>query len=114
MLIDKLEIPIVDFESGTGWTVKPEGACRGDVCIPLQGAVDDGSIDVEVAAELMAMPLVAEERHGLWALGPASPGSRALVSAKAAALRLPQLDGNLFDLASLRGERVVLYAWAPY
>jgi peroxiredoxin len=57
---------------------------------------------------------VAAEEHRLWALGPAAIGSRALASAEAPDLRLPNLDGNLFSLSSLRGQKVLLYAWAPY
>ena len=60
------------------------------------------------------MPLVEERAYGLWALGPASFASRALVSAEAPDLRLPDLDGNEFRLSSLRGQKVLLYAWAPY
>jgi peroxiredoxin len=50
----------------------------------------------------------------MWALGPATIGSRALASAEAPDLKLPDLDGNLFSLSSLRGQKVLLYAWAPY
>ena len=60
------------------------------------------------------MPLVAAEEHRLWALGPVDIGSRALASAEAPELRLPDLDGNTFSLSSLRGQKVLLYAWAPY
>ncbi len=60
------------------------------------------------------MPLVEATGHGLWALGPAVVASRALASAEAPELRLPDLDGNEFELASLRGQKVLLYAWAPY
>jgi len=101
------------FERGTGWALKPEGACRGEVCVPLPGGSPDGAVDVEAVAERLGMPLV---RHSddLAALGPASLGGRALTSAEAPELVLPDLDGKLFDLASLRGQKVVLVAWSPY
>ena len=60
------------------------------------------------------MPLVAAPEFGLWAMGPAAIGSRALATAQAPDLRLPDLDGNEFRLSSLRGQKVLLYAWAPY
>ena len=113
MLLRSLHIPKSEFEAGTGWTLKPEGACRGAVCIPLStppGAL----IDVERVANDIGMPLVKADGHRLWALGPASIGSRALTSAEAPELELPDLDGNEFKLSSLRGQMVVLYAWAPY
>ena len=113
MLLRSLHVSKSAFEAGTGWTLKPEGACQGAVCIPLSKPAGD-TIDVAEVARDMAMPLVAAEEHGLWALGPAVVGSRALASAEAPDLELPDLDGNLFSLSSLRGEKVLLYAWAPY
>ena len=38
MLLRTPEVTVADFESGTGWELKPEGACRGDVCVPLGNA----------------------------------------------------------------------------
>ena len=29
-------------------------------------------------------------------------------------LTLPDLDGNTFELSSLRGKKVILVAWSPY
>ena len=113
MLLRSLHIPKSDFEAGTGWTLKPEGACQGAVCIPLSQPAGD-TVDVARVARDMGMPLVAAEEHGLWALGPAAIGSRALASAEAPDLSLPDLDGNIFHLSSLRGQKVLLYAWAPY
>jgi len=101
------------FERGTGWALKPEGACRGDVCVPLPAGSADGTLDIPAVAERLGMPLV---RHAddLAALGPASLGGRVLASAEAPELVLPDLDGRRFDLASLRGKKVVLVAWSPY
>ena len=113
MLLRSLHISKSDFEAGTGWTLKPEGACQGPVCIPLSQRAGE-SVDVASIARDMGMPLVAAEEHRLWALGPATIGSRALASAEAPDLKLPDLDGNLFSLSSLRGQKVLLYAWAPY
>ena len=117
MLLRSPRVSRSEFEAGTGWHLKPEGACQGAVCIPLSqsaSAADDDLIDVARVAADIGMPLVASPEHGLWALGPASIGSRALASAEAPDLRLPDLEGNQFRLSSLRGQKVLLYAWAPY
>jgi peroxiredoxin len=39
---------------------------------------------------------------------------RVLSSARAPELNLPDLDGNTFKLSSLKGKKVLVYAWAPY
>jgi len=113
MLLRSPHVSKSEFEAGTGWQLKPEGACQGEVCIPLSEPAGD-VIDVARVADDLGMPLVAAPEHGLWALGPASIGSRALVSAQAPDLRLPDLDGHEFRLSSLRGQKVLLFAWAPY
>jgi hypothetical protein len=113
MLLRSLHISKSAFEAGTGWTLKPEGACQGSVCIPLSRPVGD-TVDVADVAREMDMPLVAAEEHHLWALGPAAIRSRALASAEAPNLSLPDLDGNVFNLSQLRGQKILLYAWAPY
>ncbi len=113
MLLRSLDIPRAEFEAGTGWALKPEGACKGDVCIPLAETPGD-TVNVTRTAEAMGLPLAAAAEHGLWALGPEAIGGRALVTAEAPDLRLPDLDGREFSLASLRGRKVLLYAWAPY
>jgi len=104
-----------DFEQQTGWQLKPEGACKGDVCVPLpDGAVTDGNVALDVVADRLGMPIVADEARGLYALGPEALTGRALTSATAPELVLPDLDGNEFRLSSLRGQKVLLVAWAPY
>ncbi|MFT5101577.1 MAG: hypothetical protein ACI9HY_003713 [Planctomycetaceae bacterium] len=113
MLLSSLHISKDEFESGTGWTLKPEGACKGDICIPIPNSGGD-TINVVSAAEAMNLPLVNEPEAQLWALGPESIGGRALVTAEAPELSLPDVDGKVFNLSSLKGKKVLVYAWAPY
>lgn len=115
MLLASTSVSRSDFESGTGWLLKPEGACKGDVCVPLPDDVIDADIvDVGRISEHMGMPLVHDAEHSVWALGPWPGTGRTLVSAEAPELTLPDLDGNPFSLSSLRGQKVLILAWAPY
>jgi len=110
MLLEGLDVNAQQFETLTGWAIKPQGACLGDVCVPLGGA----PFDLATVAGRLGMPLVQDDQSGLWALGPSSLGGRALSTPQAPELELPDLDGRRFALSSLRGQKVVLVAWAPY
>jgi hypothetical protein len=117
VILNELSVDISAFEARTGWQIKPAGACRGNVCVtlPADARLADGRLDVRVLAERMGMPLVADDTHGVWALGPATAGSgRALTTAVASELELPDKDGNPFKLSSLLGKKVVLVAWASW
>lgn len=114
MITDSLIVDRAAFEHRTGWQLKPEGACKGDVCVPLTNPPEGEQIDVESLAAEIGLPLVHDAENGLWALGPEAIGSRALATAEAPNLTLPDLDGNVFELASLRGQKVLMVAWSPY
>ena len=110
MILESLDISPDQFAAATGWTIKPEGACQADVCVPLGSK----PFDVRLVAERLRMALVHDEKAGLWALGPASLGDRALATAEAPDLVLNDLNGAEFRLSSLRGSKVVIVSWAPY
>jgi AhpC/TSA family len=117
MLLTDTVLDAAELQRRTGWSIKPQGACKGEVCVPLPPTVrgDDGRIDVAVVAERLGMPLVSEPAFGLWALGPESSiTGRALTTAEAPELELPSFDGGTVALSSLRGTRVVLVAWASW
>jgi hypothetical protein len=111
-----LTAPQVDpgeFAARTGWELKPEGACKGDRCVPLPDSMRDGPVDAAQLAERLGMALVADEANGMWALGPES-GGRSLSSARMPDLELPDRHGRPFALQSLRGTRFVMIAWASW
>jgi hypothetical protein len=115
MILESLRVARTEFERRTGWELKPEGACKGEMCVPMpQGATRNGELDVSAVAERLGMPLVRDDKHGVWALGPESVGGKALSSALAPDLELPDWRGSQFRLSSLRGQKVLLIAWASW
>jgi hypothetical protein len=115
VILDRLEVDPDEFSRRTGWELKSEGACKGALCVPLgaEGA-GGGRLDARMLAERLAMPLVEDAEHGLWALGPETLSGRALATAEAPELVLPDADGRPFALSSLRGSKVVLVTWASW
>lgn len=101
----------VTFERLTGWSVKPEGLCRGDRCVPVASC--DGRVDLQAFADQSGRALVHDPAGELWALGPES-GGRALASADLPEIELPDLEGKPFRVSSLRGVKVLLVAWASW
>jgi len=117
VILTELDVDPAAFAARTGWEMKPEGACKAEICVPLppDARVADGRVDVNVVAERLGMPLIRHEGASLWALGPdTAVTGRALTTARAPDLELPDFDGNPFALSSLLGQKVLLAAWASW
>jgi hypothetical protein len=117
VILTELAVDTAAFEAGTAWAIKPEGACKGEVCVPLptDARTGDGRVDVTVVADRLGMPIVTDAERGLSSLGPETAlTGRALTTAVAPELELPDADGRAFRLSSLRGQKVVLLAWSSW
>ncbi len=112
MILETIEVDPAELERRTGWQIKPQGACKGDRCVPLPAA-GGGRVDARLLAERLGMPLVRDEPSGLWCLGPEA-GGHALSDVQAPDLVLPDIHGREFRLRSLRGSKVLLVAWASW
>ena len=108
MILERLDDPPAELEQRTGWTIRPQGACRGDRCVPLPSP-----FDARALAARLGMALVHDEPSGLWALGPEQNG-RALSNAELPDIVLPDVHGKDFELRSLRGTKVFMIAWASW
>ena len=106
-----LWLSAADAERATGWTLKPEGICRDDVCVPMQ--VRDGRVDVAAFWQLLDRPVV---RAGdTWVLGAgAEQRNAALAGLMAPDFTLPDLAGVPHTLSMLRGKKVFLCTWASW
>lgn len=118
-LIDEQAVTTVELDddlvldpAALGWERKPEGLCRGDVCVPVGPSED---LDVMAIGRLLDRPVVvdAEERVLAFAASPAERAA-ALIGSEAPDFELPDLDGTLHRLSSYRGRKVVLYAYASW
>jgi hypothetical protein len=110
MLLDRLDLSPAQFGQLTGWEIKPEGACKGETCVPLGSQ----GFELSTTAERLGMALVKDPEEQLWALGPQTLSGQALSSTDTSDFALPDLDGNEFRLSSLLGQKVLVVAWAPY
>ena len=115
---DTLFVDANDLAGATGWTLKPEGLCRAEVCVPVRdraALVRGDTIDLRVFAATLNRPLAAEPTAGLAVLGeaPAAVGAQ-LASLTAPPFVLPDLDGNPVALADFAGRKRLLIAWASW
>jgi len=112
MILESLAVDPSELAARTGWVAKPEGLCKGEMCVPIPGGTGS-ELDATVLSDRLRMPLLHDEVTDRWVLGPEG-GGRALTTAVAPELELPDLEGNPFKLSSLHGKKVLLVAWASW
>ena len=113
---DGLWMSAADAERATGWTLKPEGMCRAELCVPMPAsAVTGNDVDVEAFWKKLGGPVIASEAGDVWALGaPAEERNAALEGLQAPDFTLPDIDGVPRALSELRGKKVFLATWASW
>lgn len=106
------------LEAALGWTLKPQGLCQGDVCVPLRdpGAVDaEGRIDLGAVATVLDRPLAMDAAEAVAAFGTSARVRTAqLQSLEAPDFTLPDLSGTPHSLSDHRGKKVLLIAYASW
>ena len=113
---DGLWVSPKDAEKATGWTLKPEGMCRAELCVPLPAsALKPNEVDLAAFWTKMGGPVIASEQRDVWALGaPADERNTALEGLAAPDFTLPDVDGVPRSLSQLRGKKVFLATWASW
>ncbi len=117
---DGLWISAKDLERASGWTLKPEGLCRADVCTIVAPAdrerlVDGDSVCASGLWESLGRPVLHDEARSVWMLGEAAADRRReLESLDAPDFTLPDITGKLHSLSDFRGKKVFLATWASW
>ncbi len=109
-----------DAEAATGWSLKPEGLCKGAICVPVPPArradlVSGSEINVTGFWRHMGHPVAHDAAGETWVLGAnAAARSSMLTSLEAPDFELPDLAGRMHSLAEQRGKKVLLATWASW
>jgi hypothetical protein len=109
-----------DLKRVSGWQFKPQGFCKGDVCVPVPDArksefVAAGRYNLVALANLLGQPVVTDAEHDAWCFGEAAAErKRVLTSLDAPDFSLPDLDGKMHSLSEHRGKKVLLVSWASW
>lgn len=121
---DDLWLTLDDLRRASGWQLKPEGACLGDVCVPLPAAsrerfvrdsVGGTRFNLAELARLLEMPLLHDAGTNTWCIGESVPDRQQRVaSLEAPDFALPDLSGRIHKLSEQRGKKVFLVAWASW
>jgi hypothetical protein len=113
-----IRLPEAALREALGWERKPEGLCRGDVCVPVDphpGLVNEDGVDLERFAELLERPIAIDRGGAVASLGASVASGRELrESLMAPDFRLPDLAGKLHSLSEQRGKKVLLVAYASW
>jgi hypothetical protein len=117
---NELWIDQKDLERTTGWSIKPEGFCKGNTCIPYpkteaENFVKERKVNVSSFWNLMDNPILHDESCDTWVLG-ASHKERLSVldSLQAPDFSLPDLEGKQHSLSDYKGKRVFLTTWSSW
>jgi peroxiredoxin len=107
---DRLLLPLADAAAATGWLLKPEGLCKGDVCIPARGLADP--VDVRDFAAALGRAVAVDAAEGYVAFGGRPVDG---TTGDAPDVTVSDLDGNPVQLKDVApGGKRVLVAWSSW
>lgn len=109
-----LWVRAADLPQINQFTVKPQGACRGDMCVPIPKTLKSGEwFNLTGFAQRLHQSYVAED--GVWSFGeiPVIRGDyyRSRVAPEFA---VPNRHGRVVHLSDFRGKKVLVITWASW
>ena len=105
-----------DLPRVNGFELKPQGACRADICIPVPRAMTRGTtFNLSAFAQRVGQRVVANTESSVWSFGeiPVVRGAY-LQSRLAPDVQVPDRKGRAVRLSQFRGKKVLLVTWASW
>jgi hypothetical protein len=109
--VRKSDLPrINEFE------LKPQGACRADICIPVDPAMTRGEFfDLSAFARKVGEPVVVDRERRVWSFGEIPLLRGQFVESRTAPdFAVPDRRGRPVQLSSFRGRKVLVVTWASW
>jgi hypothetical protein len=94
--------------------LKPQGACRADLCIPVTKALKKGDrFNLTGFARKLGEIVVTES--GVWSFGEIPVVRGSFYNARSAPdFAAPDRQGRMVHLSNFRGKKVLVIAWASW
>ena len=114
--VDVLWIRKRDLPRVNGFELKPQGACRADLCIPIPKDLVRGNyFNLTAFAKTAGQPVVAEPGARVWSFGEMQALGGGLASSRVAPdFDVPDRLGHPVHLAGFRGKKVLVVTWASW
>lgn len=109
-----------DLPAINGFTLKPEGACYADLCIPVGDAllVEQGGaqwFDLTAFADLLGQPYVADTESRAWSFADISARRESMmVDALAPDFTVTDREGQVVSMADLKGKKALIVTWSSW
>jgi len=114
----KLGVSADDFARATGWSLKPEGLCKGEICVPVRdtAAMSNGAaIDLAEFARVTGRDMVIDASRNVVAMGEqASSRAAAMTTLDAPNFTLLDINGNLVSLSDFANRKKLILAWSSW
>ncbi len=115
---DGVTIGVDDLAKSTGWHLKPEGLCRGNVCVPVRdrsALVDGDAVRVEAFGSVLHRPVVIDPANMIVAVGESAAAvSEQLRQRRAPDFTLVDIDGTPHTMSAIGRKKKVLVVWASW
>ena len=110
--VQKSDLPRIN-----GFELKPQGACRADICIPIPRAMMRGDLfNLTAFAQRVGQKFIADPRRPACGASARFRSCRARISNRASRRMstVPDRKGRPVRLSQFRGKKVLLVTWASW
>jgi hypothetical protein len=112
---DALWVRTHDLSRINGFEVKPQGACRADICIPIPKTMVRGDFfDLTAFARKIGQQVVADTGARVWSFGEMQALGGGLTSRVAPDVVVPDRAGRPVHLSGFRGKKMLVVTWASW
>lgn len=113
---DALWVKKRDLPAINEFDVKPQGACRADICIPIPKEMLRGEyFNLTAFARKIGQPIVADVDARVWSFGEIQALRGSFLEERMAPdITVPDRAGRPVHLARFRGKKLLVVTWASW
>ena len=114
----KVSVSNLVLEQAAGWSLKSEGLCRDQVCVPVrnvQALIKDDQVDLAEFARLVQQNIVIDVQRKIVALGEqAQIRGTEMATLEAPDFTLPDIHGRQVSFSDYNRRKRLLLAWSSW